>query len=78
MKQIILPDEVAGRLGCNELENPIGIETKNNCKKWNLCFSRCNELENPIGIETALEDEEEHTYPGCCNELENPIGIETR
>jgi len=38
---------------CNELENPIGIET-GKVKNNNLLISiRCNELENPIGIETG-------------------------
>jgi len=36
---------------CNELENPIGIETENLGISIPELFS-CNELENPIGIET--------------------------
>ena len=61
---------------CNELENPIGIET--HCPIG--CFRQslsCNELENPIGIETPAGNSVISTSPMCCNELENPIGIET-
>ena len=38
-------------IGCSELENPIGIETKfpDDAK---VLEGRCSELENPIGIET--------------------------
>jgi len=38
--------------GCNELENPIGIETYFMYYFIIVWYCRCNELENPIGIET--------------------------
>ena len=64
------------RGSCNELENPIGIET------WSMRPSRqphprCNELENPIGIETEGLALAVYSFQLRCNELENPIGIET-
>ena len=64
------------KIGCNELENPIGIETLTGLL-WNGRASYCcNELENPIGIETNRYLKSLcKTY--SCNELENPIGIET-
>ena len=37
---------------CNELENPIGIETAR-AGDDPAHLQRCNELENPIGIETC-------------------------
>ena len=39
---------------CNELENPIGIETMPLHHKDAYSLMRCNELENPIGIETIM------------------------
>ncbi len=45
-------------LSCNELENPIGIETFIEEEKGDV-FSCCNELENPIGIENSPEAKEE-------------------
>ncbi len=43
-------------LCCNELENPIGIETKYVYQQAVSMGMRCNELENPIGIETCNRD----------------------
>ena len=43
-------DEI--ELSCNELENPIGIETSGMSTDGNDVGIGCNELENPIGIET--------------------------
>ena len=37
---------------CNELENPIGIETRKSQRAEKTALVSCNELENPIGIET--------------------------
>ena len=42
------------RCCCNELENPIGIETVMVFGMSRLKSDSCNELENPIGIETML------------------------
>jgi len=39
-------------LCCNELENPIGIETIPPGSGGSSPALGCNELENPIGIET--------------------------
>ena len=39
---------------CNELENPIGIETRYNYLLSMDMLGGCNELENPIGIETLF------------------------
>jgi len=39
---------------CNELENPIGIETLHSSPGF-MQPGRCNELENPIGIETHFD-----------------------
>jgi len=41
-------------IGCNELENPIGIETSPCDSSITMISGGCNELENPIGIETGL------------------------
>ena len=45
------PDADLGR--CNELENPIGIETRPTSESAIIGIISCNELENPIGIETT-------------------------
>ena len=61
---------------CSELENPIGIETRE--LMWIASYEHqsCSELENPIGIETLKESCADEVR-ACCSELENPIGIET-
>jgi len=64
------------RQGCNELENPIGIETSS----LDLLFTAFSMLQR-----TWKPDRDwnwSHEIPGPdprsgCNELENPIGIET-
>jgi len=61
---------------CNELENPIGIETLLHGLTPTARWS-CNELENPIGIETSYNISARVKSDMGCNELENPIGIET-
>ena len=64
-------------LSCNELENPIGIETLQHFAYLIFDLLGCNELENPIGIETVKMTPHNETEARSCNELENPIGIET-
>ena len=67
-----------GPVGCNELENPIGIETETFAGEGYMEAWRCNELENPIGIETRGNTRRVMMVMMSCNELENPIGIETQ